>query len=340
MITTIPVNNNDGPSTSLIHSKNETLSIVIPVKNEEKSVPILYEQLKYVLLSINRRYEIIFVDDGSIDNTFQNILTLSEKDCCVKIIKFRKNFGKAEALSAAFKYAKGSIIITMDGDLQDDPLEIPKFIDKIEDGYDLVSGWKYTRHDPITKRLPSIFFNKLTCILTGVELHDFNCGFKAYRKEVTDNINLYGEMHRYIPALAAWYGFKITEITVKHHPRKYGKSKYGFKRIIKGFLDLITVKFLISYSSRPLHVFGVPGIMSSTIGFLIGVHLLILKYTKNILLSERPLLLLAVLLMLIGFQFISIGLLGEMLTFRQSKDENTSIYIEKIIEGTNGIESN
>lgn len=336
MKTIISENNNIFPK-SVINSKNEKLSIVIPVKNEEKSVQILHEQLISVLSSVDIEYEIIFVDDGSTDRTFQNIMNIIEKDNHVKIIKFRKNFGKAEALSAAFKHAKGDIIITMDGDLQDDPKEIPNFIDKIEEGYDLVSGWKFTRHDPITKKIPSKFFNKLTCMLTGVNIHDFNCGFKAYRKEVTDNINLYGEMHRYIPALAAGFGFKITEITVNHHPRRYGRSKYGFKRIIKGFLDLITVKFLISYSSRPLHIFGMTGILSSTIGILIGIYLLILRYTEDVKLSERPLLLLAILLILIGFQFISIGLLGEMLTFKQRKEENTSIYIEKIIEDINAI---
>lgn len=188
------------------------LSIVIPVKNEEQNIPILYDQLKSVLSSVNSDYEIIFVEDGSTDKTFEAISHLQESNCNIKVIKFRKNFGKAMALNVAFQYAKGRIIITMDGDLQDDPYEIPKFIDKIEEGYDLVSGWKYTRHDPITKKIPSKVFSKMTCILTGVNLHDFNCGFKAYKKEVTESINLYGEMHRYIPALASWHGFKIAEI--------------------------------------------------------------------------------------------------------------------------------
>ena len=249
----------------------------------------------------------------------------------MSIIKFRKNFGKSIALNTAFKHAKGDVVITMDGDLQDDPDEIPRFIEKIEKGYDLVVGWKYPRIDPFTKTVPSKFFNWLTCMLTGVNLHDFNCGFKAYKKEVIDNISLYGEMHRYIPALAAWHGFKITEIKVKHHPRKYGKSKYGFSRLLKGFLDLITVKFLTSFATRPLHVFGIPGILSLLFGFFIGLHLVIQKYLRDITISDRPLLLLSVLLILLGLQFISIGLLGEMMVFQWVKGENVERYIEKII---------
>jgi glycosyltransferase involved in cell wall biosynthesis len=311
---------------------------VIPVYNEEKNVDELqlHEKLIKVLSSLKKNHEIIFVDDGSTDNTFEVLKELHEKDSSLKIIKLRTNFGKSIALNTAFKHAKGDVVITMDGDLQDDPAEIPRFIEKIEEGYDLVVGWKYPRNDPITKTLPSKFFNWLTCMLTSVNLHDFNCGFKAYKKEVVDNIPLYGEMHRYIPALAAWHGFKITEIKVKHHPRKYGKSKYGFFRLIKGFLDLITVKFLTSYSTRPLHVFGILGILSLLFGFFIGLYLVILKYWKGIALTERPLLLLSVLLILLGLQFISIGLLGEMITFREVKGENVERYIEKMVGDKNG----
>lgn len=311
--------------------KDLKISIVIPALNEEKSIHELYLNLEYVLNTLKDPYEIVFVEDGSTDNTFPILEEIARKDDRVSIIKFRKNFGKSIALNTAFKHAKGDVVITMDGDLQDDPDEIPRFIEKIEKGYDLVVGWKYPRIDPITKTVPSKFFNWLTCMLTGVTLHDFNCGFKAYKKEVIDNISLYGEMHRYIPALAAWNGFKITEIKVKHHPRKYGKSKYGFSRLLKGFLDLITVKFLTSFATRPLHVFGIPGILSLLFGFFIGLYLVIQKFLRDITISDRPLLLLSVLLILLGLQFISIGLLGEMMVFQGVKGENVERYIEKII---------
>ena len=311
--------------------KDLKISIVIPVLNEEKSIHELYLNLEYVLNTLKDPYEIVFVDDGSTDNTFLILEEMASKDNRVSIIKLRKNFGKAIALNAAFRHVKGDVVITMDGDLQDDPDEIPQFIKKIEEGYDLVVGWKYPRIDPFTKTVPSKFFNWLTCMLTGINLHDFNCGFKAYKKDVIHNISLYGEMHRYIPALAAWHGFKIAEIKVKHHPRKYGKSKYGFSRLLKGFLDLITVKFLTSFATRPLHVFGIPGILSLLFGFFIGLYLLIQKYLRNITISDRPLLLLSVLLILLGLQFISIGLLGEMMVFQGVKGENVERYIEKII---------
>jgi len=307
-------------------------TVIIPANNEEQNIDPLYHQLRNVLDEINKPYEIIFIDDGSTDLTFRNMKSIQQQDSSIKIIKFRKNFGKSTALNVAFHYAKGQIIITMDADLQDDPEEIPRFIAKIEEGFDLVSGWKYPRFDPVTKTIPSKFFNQLTCILTGVSLHDFNCGFKAYRNDVIKNLQLYGEMHRYIPALAAWNGFKITEIKIQHHPRYAGKSKYGFSRFFKGLLDLITVKFITDYSSRPLHVFGLPGLLSLIIGFVLGIYLVLLKYLENAQLSERPLLILSVLLVLIGLQFISIGLLGEMMTFREMREQKVEQYIETVIE--------
>jgi glycosyltransferase involved in cell wall biosynthesis len=312
---------------------NTDLSVVVPVYNEDNNINPLYREITSALSSLAKTYEIIFVDDGSNDNTFQVLKEIREKDEQVKIIKFRRNFGKSAALNSAFNFVKGNIIITIDGDLQDDPAEIPNFVDAIESGSDLVSGWKSSRKDPLTKKLPSKLFNKMTRLLTGVGLHDFNCGFKAYKKEVLDFISLYGEMHRYIPVLAAQYGFKITELKVEHRPRSYGKSKYGFSRLIKGFLDLITVKFLTEYSSRPLHVFGILGILSLIFGFFIGLYLVILKYWRNIILSDRPLLLLSILLIILGLQFISIGLLGEMITFRDRKDESAEKYIEAILDG-------
>jgi glycosyltransferase involved in cell wall biosynthesis len=316
--------------------KDLKISIVIPVLNEEDSIQELYLNLKQVLNQLKNPYEIVFVDDGSADSTFVILEEIASNHENVSIIKLRRNFGKSIALNTAFRYTGGDIVITMDGDLQDDPEEIPRFIEKIEEGYDLVVGWKYPRNDPITKKIASKFFNKLTCMLTDINLHDFNCGFKAYKKIVMDNISLYGEMHRYIPALAAWNGFKIAEIKVKHHPRKFGKSKYGFSRLFKGLLDLITVKFLTGYATRPMHVFGIPGTISVLVGFFIGLYLVILKYWKGVLLIERPLLLLAVLLILLGLQFLSMGLLGEMMAFQGVKGENVGRYIERIMGDING----
>lgn len=308
------------------------ISVVIPVYNEEQSVNELYQKIVKVFEKNQTGYEIVFIDDGSTDSTFQKIGEISRIDNHIKIIKFRKNFGKSIALNVAFGYVRGSIIITMDGDLQDDPEEIPNFISKIEDGYDLVSGWKYPRNDPFTKTIPSLFFNKLTCFFTGVNLHDFNCGFKAYRKRAVKDLRLYGEMHRYIPALVVWNGYTITEIKIRHHARSGGTSKYGVSRLVKGLLDLITVKFITEYSARPLHVFGFLGMISLFIGIVLGIFLVLQRFVENIRLGDRPLLLLSVALILIGLQFISLGLIGEMLTFREMREKNPDRYIDVIVE--------
>lgn len=306
------------------------LSIVIPVFNEEDNIKPLYMELKGILKTLNMDYEIIFVDDGSKDCTFHELELIRHSDERLKLIKLRRNFGKSVALNVAFRLAQGSCIITLDGDLQDDPKEIPRFLEKLNKNYDLVNGWKYDRKDPLSKRLPSLVFNKLSSLLTGVKIHDFNCGFKAYKKYFLDNVHLYGEMHRYIPAIAQWYGFKVTEIKVDHHKRRHGGSKYGLSRIIKGFLDLITMKFLMAYSTRPLHIFGVPGIVSLLAGFLIGLYLILLKYIEGVVLSERPLLLLSILLLFTGLQFISVGLIGELIVARGAKHEDVDIYIQSV----------
>jgi len=313
------------------NSSSPSLSIVIPVYNENESIVTLMREIQTVMADQNIKYEIIIVDDGSTDLTFKTLIDIKGLYPQLLIIKFRKNFGKSAALNAAFRFVRSEIIITMDGDLQDDPQEISQFITKIEEGFDLVSGWKYPRNDPISKTLPSKMFNYLTRIITGVNLHDFNCGFKAYKKIVLDNIDLYGEMHRYIPALASWNGFKITEIRINHRPRQFGRSKFDSSRLFKGLLDLITVKFLTNYSSRPLHIFGLMGFISFLAGFIIGIYLLILKYFQHIDIGERPLLLLAVLLVFIGLQFVSIGLLGEMITLREHRDLKVDHYIETVI---------
>lgn len=315
---------------------DEGLSILIPVLNEKENILELYSKLKSVLNNLNLGYEILFIDDGSTDNSSIILEELHNKDEHVKVIQFRKNFGKATALSAGFKHAKGDIVITMDGDLQDDPEEIPNFINKINEGYDLVVGWKFQRKDPITKTLPSKIFNKLTASLTKVNIHDFNCGFKAYRKEVTKNIDIYGELHRYIPALAYWKGYRIGEIKVKHHARKHGKSKYGSSRLVKGFLDLLTVKFLMSFTKKPLHLFGTIGLLFLSFGFMTELYLMILHILFLLggpmgwEIRDRPLLLLGILLMVSGIQLISVGLIGEMIASKNQKDEEETIIRKKL----------
>ncbi len=308
--------------------KKIELSIVIPVFNEEKSVEIFHRKLLSVLKKLRKTYEIIFVDDGSNDQTFVKLEKIKRHNKNVKVIQLQGNFGKASALQAGFDEAKGECLITMDGDLQDDPKEIPKFLKKISQGYDLVSGWKYKRKDPFEKIIFSKVANFLTRKATGVEVHDMNCGFKAYKRAVVENLSLYGEMHRYVPALAAKKGFKIGEIKVVHHPRKYGKSKYGTRRLLKSFFDFITVIFLTTFATRPLHFFGSIGLVFGAVGFFFGVYLTIIWFQgKSI--GSRPLLSLAVLLIVLGVQFFSIGLIGEMLVSREAK---RSYIIKQILE--------
>ena len=313
-----------------MQEKNRELSIVIPVYNEEKNLTPLHAQLKSITETLTERCEVIFVDDGSNDDSFSILEKLHRQDSHVKVIQFRKNFGKAAALSAGFAQARGKIIITMDADLQDDPREIPNFIHKLEESYDLVCGWRSKRQDPFSKILPSRVFNYLTSTLTGVKVHDFNCGFKCYRKEVVKNLSLYGELHRYVPALAHWQGFKITEIKVKHHPRAHGKSKYGASRLFSGLTDLLTVMFMTKYMKKPLHLFGGVGFLLFLAGFMINVYLAILWFLGQGI-GNRPLLLLGVLLMLVGFQIVSTGLIGEMIVSVRHKGE-VGYIIKKILE--------
>jgi glycosyltransferase involved in cell wall biosynthesis len=291
----------------------DSISLVIPVFNEEGNLAELHRRLTEVLASLALPYEILFVDDGSRDGTWNMIRELRAADSRVLGLRHRRNFGKARALSHGFSVANGAAIITMDGDLQDDPDELPRFIDQLNNGYDLASGWKQRRQDPLGKTAPSKVFNWTVRQVTGVKLHDFNCGFKAYRRDAAQSIRLYGELHRFTPVLAHAEGFRIVEVPVKHHPRTWGTSKYGWSRLVKGFLDLLTVFFLTEYRQRPMHLFGVPGLFSAMIGVLIGLFLTFERVVNDQQIGTRPLLMLAVLLVVIGAQFFGLGLLGEFL---------------------------
>ena len=298
------------------------LSIVIPLFDEEPNLRELSEKVRAVLDGLDLTSEVIFVDDGSRDRSFEVIEALCQEDERVRGVQFRKNYGKAAALSVGFREARGDVVITMDADLQDDPEEIPHLLAKMAQGYDLVSGWKFERHDPLSKRIPSKLFNKVTAWMSGVKIHDFNCGLKAYRREVTRDIPVYGQLHRYLPVLARQLGYRIGEIKVRHHPRKHGKTKYGMGRLLYGFLDLLTVLLLTRYVTRPLHFFGGLGTMFATAGFVIGCYLAYLKLQYGQLMGRYPLLWLAILLMILGVQFFSTGLLGELVSsLRQTKEE-------------------
>lgn len=297
------------------------VSVVVPVFNEAESIIVLHQELTKVLAQVPcEGYEFIFVDDGSRDRSFAMLEQLHAEDDHVRVIQFRRNFGKSAALAAGFRVASGDVVFTLDGDLQDNPAEIPHFLDMLDTGYDLVSGWKYPRYDPLTKTLPSSVFNFVTRAMTGVKLHDFNCGFKAYSYPVTQEIRLYGELHRYTPILAHYKGFCVGEIKVSHRPRKFGRSKYGFKRFARGFFDLLTVLFLGQYTWRPLHLFGWAGLIALVLGILVNLYLTVLWFQGRGPIGDRPLLTLGVLLITVGIQFFSFGLLTEMFAFTQSRD--------------------
>lgn len=306
------------------HRRAVELSVLIPVYNEAESVTPLYEQLTVVLPKAAESYEIVFVDDGSSDSTTDQLEALARKDAHVRVLFLRRNFGKSAALSIGFREVCGERVITMDGDLQDDPAEIPDFLAKLEEGYDLVSGWKQVRHDPFTKRWPSKFYNRVTAMLSGVRLHDFNCGFKAYRREVVKSVHVYGELHRYIPVLADRLGFRVGEKVVRHHARRYGSSKYGSERLINGFLDLLTVMFLGRSRRNPLHVFGRIGVLLFGAGMAINLYMLAV-WIKESALRVRPLLILGVILVVMAVQFISMGLLAEMVVSNRQEDEEKMI---------------
>ena len=301
---------------------NETLSIVIPVYNEASSLIELYEEIKVNVSSFSL-WEILFIDDGSTDESGEIIRSLYEKDKRIKLIQFHRNYGKSAALSEGFNMATGNYILTMDADLQDDPAEIDNLYKKILEGYDLISGWKKSRKDPLSKRLPSKFFNRVTRLMTGVKIHDFNCGIKLYRKRVVDSLEIYGGRHRYIPALAGQKRFKISEISVHHRERKYGTTKYGGARIFHGFFDLLTILFLHRYTQSPLHLFGFFGLMSLLVSFGIEIYVVILKlFFNEPFRIHFALIVFGGMLFVLGLWFFSIGLIGEMIAKVTQHREN------------------
>jgi len=305
---------------------NETLSILIPVYNEEGNLSLLYEKLAAALKKVGRPYEVIFVDDGSSDGTMEILLDLKDKNPNVKIISFSRNFGQTAALSAGIDSSIGDIIIPMDGDLQNDPEDILMLLQKIEEGYDVVSGWRKGRKDPfLTRRLPSIIANKIISWIGGVYLHDYGCTLKAYRRDILKNIRLYGEMHRFIPIYAQWIGARVSEIPVRHFSRGSGSSKYGMSRVFKVILDLMVVKFLLSYSQKPIYVFGGLGLLMILGGFFSGVYAVYLKLFKEVSFILTPLPLLCVLLLVLGFLSILMGFLAELLirTYYESQGKPT-----------------
>lgn len=301
------------------------VSVVIPLLNEEESLKPLTNEIEKAFAQLKCDYEILYIDDGSKDKSLSVIKELCRQNKKIKYVSFRKNYGKAAALQIGFKHVTGDAVITMDADLQDDPAEIPNLLLKLDSGWDLVSGWKKKRFDPFIKKHTSKFFNYTTRILTGIKIHDFNCGLKAYRADVVKNINLYGELHRYIPVLAHYSGYTVTELPVKHHPRRYGKTKYGISRFFKGFVDLITVVFTTRYVKRPLHFFGLLGTLSFLMGLLINAYLTYEWFFKDISLSKRPLLFLGILLIIVGIQFFSIGLIGEIIVYSNHNKEEYAI---------------
>ena len=319
------------PGSSILPSPSQdiAISVVVPVMNEEQNVRPLYEKLSAQLNALGQHYEIIFVDDGSTDKTFLALKALhADHAGTVRVIRFRRNFGKTPALVAGFSRCRGEVIFTMDGDLQDDPEEIPRFLEKLDEGYDLVSGWKFPRHDPITKTFPSRVFNGMVSTMTGVHLHDINNGFKAYRRElIEDNqLKLYGEFHRFVPVMAHWRGYSITEIKVRHHPRKYGVSKFGARRFGRGLIDLINVLFLTTFLRTPLRFFGPLGFWTFFVGALIDIFVVIRSFVSHEPIHNQPLLFVGILLMIIGVNFFMTGLQSEMIRhYAFRSDEEYSI---------------
>lgn len=308
------------------------LSVVIPLLNEEENIPLLYEELKSVLVTLEDEHEILFIDDGSKDRSLQILQELQARDKNVVVVSFRKNFGQTAAMAAGFDYARGDVIITMDADLQNDPHDIPRLLEQIRAGNDVVTGWRFNRKDTfINRRLPSIIANKIISFTTGVNLHDYGCTLKAFHRDVIKSVKLYGEMHRFIPAIASGMGIDFTEVKVNHRPRRFGTSKYGISRTIRVILDLLTVKFLLSYATRPIQVFGFMGVVSGGLGFLIALIMTLQRQFFGMPMADRPLLFLAILLIFIGFQFVSLGLIAELQARTYHESQNKAVYYVRAV---------
>jgi glycosyltransferase involved in cell wall biosynthesis len=310
------------------------ISVVVPVHDEERTVALLYEELQAALEPLDQPWETVFVDDGSTDGSFAALTRLHSAYDNVRVVRLRRNFGKAAALAAGFANTQGDIVVTIDADLQDDPAEIPRLLAKLDEGFDLVSGWKTHRRDPLTRRAPSKIFNWVTGRVSGLRLHDLNCGLKAYRADVLTDLRLYGELHRFIPVLAHYRGYRIAELPVNHRPREHGRSRYGVERYLRGFLDLLTVSFIGRYRHRPLHLFGGLGLVLGFLGFLVLAYLTALKLGGHAI-GQRPLLILGVLLVVVGLQFFSLGLISELITSqheeRAAVRERTELHVDEIL---------
>jgi glycosyltransferase involved in cell wall biosynthesis len=303
--------------------------------NEAENIPDLISRLQECMKSSSKSCEIIIIDDGSTDGTWELLKQYRDKDARIRLIRFRRNFGQTAALKAGFDSARGQIIVTMDGDLQNDPADIERLVAHLNEGYDIVSGWRYPRKDPfLSRRLPSMIANGIISLSTRVKLHDYGCTLKAFRAEVAKNLDLYGEMHRFIPALASWMGVAVSEVKVNHLPRKRGKSKYGISRTLRVILDLITVKFLLSYSTKPIQIFGLMGLLTGGVGFLIGLYLGVVRFIMHQPIGGRPLLFLSVLLIFTGIQLVTMGLLAEIQIRTYHESQKKPIYvIKEEIEG-------
>jgi glycosyltransferase involved in cell wall biosynthesis len=313
------------------------LSVVIPVFNEAENITTLFSQLTSVLEELDRSYEIIVVDDGSTDGSFEILRRLHEQDQHLSVVRLRRNFGQTAAFAAGFALAQGDVVVTLDADLQNDPADIPKLLEVIDQRYDVVSGWRVDRKDPfLSRRLPSMIANRLISEITGVHLHDYGCSLKAYRREVVKGINLYGELHRFIPAMASWLGVSIAEVPVNHRARQHGQSKYGISRTFRVLLDLLTVRFLLSYSTRPIHIFGGLGFLGFAVGTVLGLYLTFVKLVFHQDIGGRPLLLLAILLMVVGVQLVSMGLLGELVVRTYHETQGKPIYVVREVLGNVG----
>jgi glycosyltransferase involved in cell wall biosynthesis len=308
-----------------VDSSSTAISVVVPLRNESPALEELYNRLATVLAQLADEYEIIFVDDGSTDDSIKKIKEFRKLNPAVRYIRFRRNFGKSAALAAGFRYARHPLIATLDADLQDLPEQLALLVDKLKEGFDLVSGWRYNRHDKLTRRISSKIYNRTTSILTGVRLHDINCGLKCYRREVLDEVMIYGERHRYIPVLASYRGFRLGEVKIEHARREYGRSRYGIERVFGGIFSLLTVILMTRYTNRPLHFFGLLGSFLGLVGTVIDAYLIAGRVFFNHWLSNRPLLIIGTLLVIVGVQFILFGLLAEMIAFSYRRESDYSI---------------